>query len=133
MKHTPEKPPYVANKDARKCVQQRKPFRGNNTFGICVDDRYVVYSYGEHWPLFVYDDGRWFANSDKYGCTTSKHHSQLHPLTDCTLLPLSGMCDLAEYGFLGALTRRLIGEEAFANRQGHDVFEDVIAHHRADS
>lgn len=129
MEHTPEKPPRVANKDARKCVQQRKPFRGNNTFGICMDNRYVVYSYGAHWPMFVYDDGRWFANSDKYSLTTTKHYSQLHPLTDCTLLPLSGMCDLAEYGFLGTLTRRLIGEEAFTNRQGHDVFEDVIAHH----
>ena len=66
---TPEKPPRVANKDARKCVQQRKPFRGNNTFGICVDNRYVVYSYGAHWPLFVYDGGRWFANSDRYSRT----------------------------------------------------------------
>lgn len=117
--------PRVANRDARKYVQQRKPFRGSTTSGTYIDDRYVVYSYGEHWPLFVYDDGRWFANSDRYSRTTTKHRSQLHPLTDCTLLPLSGMCGLVDYGFLGTLTRRLVGEEAYANRQENDVFEDV--------
>lgn len=120
---TTEKPPRVANSNARKYVQQRKPFRGNNTYGACIEDRYVVYSYGEHWPLFVYDDGRWFANSDRYSRSTSKHRTQLHPLTDCTPLPLSGICDLADYGFLGTLTRRLVGEEAYANRQKNEVFE----------
>ncbi len=122
---TTEKPPRVANRDARKHVQQRKPFRGSNTSGAYVDGRYVVYSYDVHWPLFVYDDGRWFANSDRYSRTTSKHRSQLHPLADCTPLPLSGMCDLADYGFLGTLTRRLVGEEAYANQQENDVFEGI--------
>ena len=121
---TTEKPPRVANSSARAHVQQRKPFRGNNTSGAYIDDRYVVYSYGAHWPLFVYDDGRWFANSGRCSRTTSKHRSQLHPLTDCTLLPLQGMCDLADYGFLGTLTRRLVGEEAYAKQQ-EDVPEDV--------
>ena len=122
---TTEKPPRVANKDARAYVQQRKPFQGSSTSGTYVDDRYVVYSYGAHWPLFVYDNGRWFANPDRYSQTTSKHRTQLHPLTDCTLLPLRGMCDLVDYGFLGTLTRRLVGEEAYANRQENDVLEDV--------
>ena len=124
---TPKLPPRVANSNARKYVQQRKPFQGGNTYGACIEDRYVVYSYGAHWPMFVYDDGRWFANSDRYGRTTSKHRTQLHPLTDCTLLPLSGMRDLVNYGFVGTLTRRLVGEEAYAKRQENDVFEDVGA------
>ena len=119
--------PRVANSNARKYVQQRKPFQGSNTFGTYIDGRYVVCSYGEHWPLFVYDDGRWFANSDRWGTTTSKHRSQLHPLTDCTSMSLSEMCDLADYGFLGKLTRRLIGEEAYTNQQENDVSENVEA------
>jgi hypothetical protein len=123
----PKKPPRVANKDARAYVQQRKPFQGSNSSGAYIDDRYVVCSYGEHWPLFVYDDGRWFANSDRWGATTSKHRSQLHPLTDCTSMSLSEMCDLADYGFLGKLTRRLIGEEAYTNQQENDVSENVGA------
>ena len=124
---TTKKPPRVANSNARAYVQQRKPFQGNNTFGTYVEDRYVVYSYGTHWPMFVYDDGRWFANSGRWGATTSKHRTQLHPLTDCTLLPLQGMCDLVNYGFLGTLTRRLVGEEAYAKRQENDVLKDVEA------
>lgn len=122
---TSKKPPRVANKDARAYVQQRKPFQGSNTYGACIEDRYVVYSFGAHFPLFVYDDGRWFANSDRYSLTTTKHRGQLHPLTDCSLLPLSGMCDLADYGFLGTLTRRLVGEEAYAKRQENGVFKVV--------
>ena len=122
---TTEKPPRVANRDARKHVQQRKPFRGNNTYGVCIEDRYVVYSYGAHWPLFVYDNGRWFTNSGRCSCTTSKHRTQLHPLTDCTPLPLQGMCDLAGYGFLGTLTRRLVGEEAYAKQQENNALEGV--------
>lgn len=130
---TTKKPPRITNKDARAYVQQRKPFQGNNTSGTYIDGRYIVYSYGAHWPMFVYDDGRWFANSDRYSRTTSKHRVQLHPLTDCTPLPLSGMRDLAEYGFLGVLTRRLVGEETYVNQQRNDIFEDVTedvtAHH----
>ena len=38
-------------------------------------DTYVVYSYGEHFPMYVYDDEveMWFGNEDKYSPTTSKH------------------------------------------------------------
>lgn len=117
--------PRVANRDARAYVQQRKPFQGSNTFGTYIDGRYVVYSCGAHFPMFVHDDGRWFANSDRYSRTTSRHRAQLHPLTDCTLLPLDGIHDIVAYGFLGTLTRRLVGDEAYAKRQENDVFEDV--------
>lgn len=117
--------PRITNKDARKYVQQRMPFRGNNTFGTYINDRYVVYSYGAHWPLFIYGEGRWFANSDRCSRTTNKHRSQLHPLVDCTPLPLGEIHSLVSYGFIGNLTRRLVGDETYAKRQENDVFEDV--------
>jgi hypothetical protein len=43
---------------------------------------YVVYSYGPHWPLFVWHDGVWYENKDRYSVTTSKHRSQAHPRCD---------------------------------------------------
>lgn len=43
---------------------------------------YAVYSYGEHWPLFVNHDGTWYENSDRYSVTTSKHRSATHPHCD---------------------------------------------------
>lgn len=40
---------------------------------------YVVYSYGPHFPLalFDYDAGKWFHNTDKYSSTTSRHFSHV--------------------------------------------------------
>ena len=40
-------------------------------------DLYVVYSYGTHFPIYVYDHGveLWFGNVDKYSPTTSKHQT----------------------------------------------------------
>lgn len=42
---------------------------------------YVVYSYGEHWPLFIYsaDLRCWFANEDKTSRTTARHYSVAYP------------------------------------------------------
>lgn len=42
---------------------------------------YVVYSYGGHWPLWVYDwrADQWYENADTYGNTTSRHKSATRP------------------------------------------------------
>ena len=71
----------IANGSARPFVQACKDFQGANLYAVHVNGQYVVYSYGEHWPLFIYDprNNTWFENADKYGCTTSKHHGQAHP------------------------------------------------------
>lgn len=63
-------------------VSERVPFTANNIFGQnWAQGIYVVFSYGTHWPLFVYDSKRnkWYSNSSKYGVTTSKHYGQAHP------------------------------------------------------
>ena len=87
----------IANKDARKFVQQRLPFQGSNLFaqvhtrnsedGISEPDTwYVVYSYGKHFPMYIclHIGGRdiWFANEDKYSRSTTRHQSQARPVTD---------------------------------------------------
>lgn len=82
MKHT------TSNKNARELVQARKPFKGSHTFGEWRGTLFGVYSYGYHFPLFVFDsiEKKWYANADKYSPTTSKHYGQLHPLVDSTKL-----------------------------------------------
>ena len=47
-------------------------------------DLYVVYSYGEHFPIYVYDYQleMWFGNYDKYSSTTSKHQTMARPEVD---------------------------------------------------
>ena len=46
-----------------------------------VGHQYVVYSYGPHWPLFIYchDNGRWYANEDQNSRTTNRHRKCARP------------------------------------------------------
>lgn len=74
--------PKISNKTARGFVQTRAPFTGNNTFAEVRNGIFVVFSCGDHFPLFAFVNGVWFENEDKYSPTTSKHRSQLHPLTE---------------------------------------------------
>lgn len=78
----------IANNAARAYVQKRIEFKGSHTFAreIHTDHStlYVVYSYGEHYPMYVAETGddditRWYANIDKDSRTTARHKSQLHP------------------------------------------------------
>lgn len=76
----------TTNKAARSYVQNQTPFQGSNVFGESMNDMYTVYSYGYHFPLFIYDHQhyRWLENSDTYSRTTARHKSQLRP-TDNTI------------------------------------------------
>ena len=72
----------IANKDASEYINRCEPFKGSNTFAEKhTDNLYVVYSYGYHFPMYVYDYSirEWYENSDKYSSTTSKHQSQCRP------------------------------------------------------
>ena len=72
----------IANRDARSYVGNREVFTGSNTFSKYVENttRYVVYSYGLHWPLFIHDRGTWYENIEKTSPTTSKHTTQCRPI-----------------------------------------------------
>jgi hypothetical protein len=72
----------IANKDARRCVENRVPFKGSHLFGEWQGKVYVVYSYGYHFPIYAYKSGQWYRNTDKYSVSTSRHQSQARPCTD---------------------------------------------------
>ena len=100
----------VANQDARRYVQNLEEFQGSHTFGqwnTVGGERYVVYSYGQHWPLFIYEGGKWYENADKYSRTTSRHHGQLHPLCDTEKHSVSDMGDIAFFGVAEWMLRKL--------------------------
>jgi hypothetical protein len=70
----------TSNKEASTYVDNKEAFIGSNTWGAWMGDSlYVVYSYGHHFPMYVWGDGMWMANKDKYSRSTSKHQSQLRP------------------------------------------------------
>lgn len=105
----------VPNYQARDRVQALSEFQANNIFGQWVKGqdgmlRYVVFSYGQHWPMFIYDTQthQWFSNASKYSRTTSKHHGQAHPHTDTTPLHVDDMVKVAHAG----ITAIIEGEPA---------------------
>ena len=114
----------IANRDARPFVQQRHPFKGNNLYGtyFCSNPSsiemghsgFVVYSYGEHWPLFIamtlvpYGPDVWFENKDRHSVTTSKHRSQTHPHQPTTLLSTEHMLLLRRKGYRALVAARVI-------------------------
>ena len=87
----------TSNIKARSLVQNLVPFKGNNTFGEIIGEAYAVFSYGHHWPLFVNVNGQWYENGDRYSVTTSKHRSQLHPLTTTEIRSVYDLKDMIEH------------------------------------
>ena len=73
----------IANRHAKHYVASMEPFIGSNLYavrhndGMCFSDKglYVIYSYGRHYPLAVYDPAVriWFGNSDNYSPSTERH------------------------------------------------------------
>jgi hypothetical protein len=74
----------ISRRQYREKVQALEPFKGNSVFAELTENGpkkiYVVYSYGRHYPMFVFVSGKgWFENEDKYSVTTSHHHGYAHP------------------------------------------------------
>ena len=89
----------LSNNQLRDAVRNRKEFTNNtgSVYAKWVGDRYVVYSYGEHFPLYVWTGNHWFVNADKYSVTTSKHASLCNPRDNTiTEVNTSGMKKLAQ-------------------------------------
>jgi len=69
----------IANKNGSEYTTDKMEFTGNNTFARWENGAYVVYSYGYHFPMFVYRGTQWYENSDKYSVSTSKQQTQCRP------------------------------------------------------
>jgi hypothetical protein len=104
--------------ECRQYVDRRVPFHTTNKqlFGYWAPSGvYAVFSYGQHWPLFVYEPKTtsWFANEDKYGTTTSKHYGKAHPFaTPTTKLSCTAMKKLVAVGYTALVEWRLVSGEA---------------------
>jgi hypothetical protein len=89
-------------RDMRGKVMSRSTFTGNSVFAEYNGDRYVVYSYGHHFPMYIYEQGAWYVNVDKYSVTTSNHQSKTCPF-DVELVPMdtAAMRRIARSGIAG--------------------------------
>jgi hypothetical protein len=70
----------ISNKDGGLYTSNFSEFKGNNTFAEYSESGvYTVYSYGYHFPMYVFKDLTWYENSDKYSASTSKQQTQMRP------------------------------------------------------
>lgn len=101
----------VSNSKARDKVNALEAFQGSNMFGKWLekgngrevtDKLYVVYSYGSHFPMYIYDDqeNKWIGNKDKYSRSTTRHQSQARPSDEITWLDTDAMKEIIWHGGL---------------------------------
>ena len=101
----------IANKNAQEYVDRAEQFKGSNLFGEYEDSDegsntpYVVYSYGYHFPMFIFLGNTWYENSDKYSVTTSKQQTQAHPQRKTIKMTTKEMKELLKYNLHERLDR----------------------------
>ena len=86
----------TSNKNAYSQVMAKEKFTASNMFAewiTCWNDDvrnelYVVYSYGRHFPMWIWDKnvGQWIGNKEKYSRSTSRQQSQTKPANVNTYL-----------------------------------------------
>ena len=78
----------TANIRGRDLVLNKIPFKGSNTHGEYRNGVYAVFSYNWY-PIFVFKDGQWFENENRYSVSTGKQMSQLRPYGQGDILTTS--------------------------------------------
>ena len=76
--------PKLANNQVRDAVNKRQLFANNNDTLYAEfpsHELYVVYSYGVHYPMYVYDNiaRQWFGNETRSTPTTERHKPIARP------------------------------------------------------
>jgi hypothetical protein len=101
----------IANNKAREYVEKLEEFQGSNMLGKWLglgngrtetDKLYVVYSYGSHFPMYIYDpkEQKWLGNSDKYSRSTTRQQSHTRPSSIYAWYNTDDMKDVIYHGGL---------------------------------
>ena len=104
----------ISNKEIRAKVEIMEEFDNKNSscYGRRLEKAglYVVYSYGEHWPLFVYDwrVNQWYENNSRYGNTTSRHASHSRPYDLTTSAKANGFIEMSVAEIKEFVQRRIV-------------------------
>jgi hypothetical protein len=110
----------IANSKCRPLVEAREPFQGSNLWGgwhdstlvESTDRQYVVYSYGGHFPIYIYDEvtQQWFGNADRFSASTTRHQYHARPREEIHWLHTHPMRVIAVCGYTELVRLRLAGE-----------------------
>jgi len=96
-----------SNKGGSIFGRNNKWYDESNPDGVSVS--FTVYSYGTHFPMYVYDyqTQRWYGNSSKYSRTTSKHQSLMRPSVVEDWYDTNTLSSIAFRGITRVVERRL--------------------------
>lgn len=118
------KPKRTTNGKCEEFVAELKPFKASNLYGGWVYPKaehepaqYVVYSWGEHFPLFIYDvpEKQWFKNVSGTTQSTNAHRYDASLRnTPYMLLDCDTMIDIVNLG-ARQVYRNILAEEEWCD------------------
>lgn len=107
-------------KNLDECVElarKKEPFTFNNVYAVARDGRpdisrpptYTVYSYGTHYPMYVYDYEacQWYGNADKSTPTTNRHMKRFQPYSVAQWVEGETLSDIAIHGIVETSAQRM--------------------------
>lgn len=101
----------IGRREIRSFVDRLEPFINHkgSCYGGWRGDRYVVCSYRDNYPIYVYTEGRWFGHGESVSRTTSCHKGQAHPSGEVMSIPAPLLRILAQEGFAAMMAARIKG------------------------
>lgn len=102
----------ICNADAADYARRKAQFCNTNDtlFGTwSYTNVYTVFSYGMHYPMYIWCADQWYENEDGYSRTTSKHKTQARPTNNTIRKPTEWMVKLSERGLVRLTQERLAG------------------------
>ena len=104
------------NSEASVSVRNRAPFRNKNRtmLGYWVgskNKRYVVLSYGVHFPMYIWEQGVWYKNVDRYSQTTTRHQRDADPGVHCARMTTGAMRRIMVDGVAGLAAIGPLGDD----------------------
>jgi hypothetical protein len=107
-------------KNLDECVElarKKEPFTFNNVYSIARAGKanvmqpptYTVYSYGGHYPMYVYDYEacQWYGNADKSTNTTQRHKKRFEPYSVAQWVNTDTLKSISIGGIVNATAQRM--------------------------
>lgn len=79
----------ISNSNARYWVSDKLAFKGSQLHARWIGQLYVVFSHGEHCPIYIFDkhSDQWFENATWVSVAIANHIKQARPRVAATPLP----------------------------------------------
>lgn len=108
----------IKPKNLDECVElarKKEPFEFNNVMSVArlnepkMPPTYTVYSYGLHYPMYVYDYEacQWYGNKDKSTQTTERHKKRFEPYSVAHWVDTQTLKRISIYGIVETSAKRM--------------------------